>query len=113
MIKIYHNPRCSKSRAALALLEEKKLACTVVEYLKNPPSAAELKVLFQKLDMPPEEGIRKNEALYKATYKDKKFTSEEWFQIISENPILLERPIVEKNYKAVIARPTEKLVALL
>jgi arsenate reductase len=85
----------------------------VVEYLKTPPTAAELKAILQKLNMKPEELLRKVEKLYKESYVGKQLSDEEWIQVMVENPILIERPIVVKGNKAVVGRPTEKVMELL
>jgi len=112
-MKIYHNPRCSKSRQALALLEEKGAQAEVVEYLKTPPSQAELKKTLKKLGCKAEDIIRKNESLYKEKFKDKKMTEEQWIKALAENPVLIERPIVITDKKAVIGRPPEKVLELI
>jgi arsenate reductase (glutaredoxin) len=102
---IYHNPRCSKCREALDLLNENKCDIEIREYLKEPPSRKELKELVKKLNVKPEDIVRKSEPLYKEEYKDKKITGTQWLKILSENPILIERPIVIDGEKAVIGRP--------
>lgn len=108
-MKIYHNPRCSKSRLGKAYLEEKGLDFEVVEYLKNPISESELADLLMKLNMKPQELLRKNEAVYKSEFKGLNFTDEEWIKVMVENPKLIERPIVVNGNRAVVARPTEKI----
>lgn len=112
-IKIYHNPRCAKSREALNLIEEKGSKAVVVEYLKNPPTYAEIKDLLMKLNLKPQQIIRTNETLYKEKYKNKQFGDEEWIKILSENPILMERPIIVRNNKAIIGRPPQLVLELL
>ncbi|ABG58858.1 arsenate reductase (glutaredoxin) [Cytophaga hutchinsonii] len=104
MIKIYHNPRCQKSRTALAYVEERDENIEVVEYLKNPPTAKELKEVLQLLKMKPMDIIRKKETLYIDSYKDKEFTDAQWISILAEHPVLIERPILINKNKAVIAR---------
>ena len=113
MLKIYHNPRCSKSRETLELINKKGVAVEVVEYLKNVPSKKELKDVLMKLHLKPEQVIRKSETLYKEKLKGMKFSDEEWIQVMIENPILIERPIIVKNNKAVIGRPPENVLKLL
>ncbi len=113
MITIYHNNRCGKSRDALAILTEKNVEFKVVDYLKNPPTTKELESILRKLNMAPIDLIRKGEAIYKENYKDKTFTNAEWIQIIVNNPILIERPIIINSDKAVIGRPTENVLAIL
>jgi arsenate reductase len=110
---IYHNPRCTKSRAALALLQERGIEPRVVEYLKTPPTAAELKALLRKLNMKPEQLLRKGEDAYQAKLAGKKATDAQLIDAMTQDPILIERPIVVKGDRAVIGRPTEKLEELL
>src|SRR5690606_1070618 len=113
MIKIYHNNMCSKSRAALNLLKVNNEEIEVQEYLKEAPTKSELKEILKMLQMKPLELIRKNETLFKENYKDKNLTDEEWIEIMLENPVLIERPIVVKDGKAAIGRPIEKIIELL
>jgi arsenate reductase (glutaredoxin) len=109
MLKIYHNPRCSKSRAGLAYLNDNDIPREVVEYLKTPLSVDEMKKLFMKLNLKPADVVRTQEDIYKKELKGKNFTDEEWIRIILENPKLLKRPIVEGQTRAVIAIPPEKI----
>ncbi|MFO8129583.1 MAG: arsenate reductase (glutaredoxin) [Bacteroidales bacterium] len=113
MIRIFHNPRCKKSRAGLNYLKEKGIEPEVVHYMKNPPHEEELKRILQKLNKKPAGIIRTQEALYKSDYKDKDFTDGEWVKILTENPRLIRRPIVVKGYKAVIGDPPENIDHLL
>ena len=106
---IYHNPRCTKSRETLALIEKKKPE--IVEYLKTPPSATELKMLLKKLGLSVQDIIRKKEPLF--IEKDKKLSDEKWIAILVKNPVLIERPIVVKGNKAVIGRPPENVLKLI
>lgn len=110
---IYHNPRCSKSRQSLQLLRDNNVEPTIVEYLKEMPSKADLKLILAKLDLNITEVIRKGETVYKEKFKGKTFNDDEWLTIIAENPKLLERPIVVKGSKAVIGRPPENVIDLL
>ncbi|MBU1011636.1 MAG: arsenate reductase (glutaredoxin) [Bacteroidetes bacterium] len=112
MFTIYHNPRCSKSRAGLAYLESKKVEFQVVDYIKNPLSKKELKELLMKMNLKPIEIIRTQEDLYKSVLKGKKFTDDEWVRILIENPKLMQRPIVAKKHKAILAQPPEKIAEL-
>ena len=112
-VTIFHNPRCSKSREAMGLLEDSNCEIEVVEYLKETPTKKELKDLLMKLGLKPFDLVRTKEDIFIKKFKDKKFTDAEWLQIIVENPILLERPIIIDGYKAVIGRPVEKVVDLL
>src|SRR5262245_20686147 len=96
-ITLFHNPRCSKSRETLALLEQNGETPKVVEYLKTPPTAAELKAILGKLGMKAEELVRKGEELYKTRYAGKQLTEAQWIETMVENPVLIERPIVVKG----------------
>jgi len=108
MIEIWHNSRCSKSRAAFKFLEEKGVDFRVREYLKEPPSKQELQELLAKLNLSPSELIRKKEALFKElNLKDA--SQEELLEAMIAHPKLIERPIVIKDDKAIIARPLEEI----
>lgn len=109
---VYHNPQCSKSRCALDFLNEKKHSFEVVEYLKKPLTVKELSDLIKLLGIKPEDLIRKNEQVYKEHFKGKKLSDEEWIEAMINFPKLIERPIVVKDGKAVIARPTERISEL-
>lgn len=113
MIKIYHNPRCRKSRAGLQYLQDKNVDFEVVEYLKNPVSIEELEDLMMKLNKKPSEMVRTQEEIYKKQFKGKSFTDHEWLRIIVENPKLLKRPIIAKEYKAVWGDPAENIEEIL
>lgn len=112
-MKIYHNPRCSKSRCSLQILDEKGIDYELIKYLDTPPSRAELKEIITKLGLNPEALVRKGEKIFKEQFKGKSFTDEEWITILTENPILIERPIIVEGDKAVIGRPPEKVLTLL
>ena len=109
---IYHNPRCTKSRQGLALLEELKADYEVIEYLKELPTKAELKSVLKKLGMNAEELVRKSEAVYKSEFKGKTLSEDQWIAAMISEPKLIERPIIIKGDKAVIGRPTEKIKEL-
>ncbi|MDC6364513.1 MULTISPECIES: arsenate reductase (glutaredoxin) [Flavobacteriaceae] len=113
MIKIYHNPRCRKSREGLEILEKSGQTFEVVRYLEEIPSEEELKSVIQSLGIAPEDLLRKNEAVWKENFKGKHLSDEEIVQAMLEHPKLIERPIVVKGDKAVIGRPAEKISALL
>ena len=113
MIKIYHNTRCSKSRDVCTILEKKKVKTEIVEYLKTPPTQKEIKELLKMLGMKAEEIVRKGEPLYKEKFVSKKLTETQWIKALSENPILIERPIIVKGNKAIIGRPPERVLELL
>jgi arsenate reductase len=110
---IYHNPKCSKSRATLALLQEHEIEPKVIEYLKTPPTTAELKAIVAKLGIAPEQLVRKGEDVYKANYAGKKLTEAQWIEAMVSHPILIERPIVVSGSRAVIGRPPENVGQLL
>lgn len=111
-MKIYHNPRCSKSREALSIIRSKGVEPEIVDYLKKVPTKAEMKKLLAKLNLQPSAIVRKEEPLFKEKYATKKFEEEEWLQILLENPKLIQRPIVVLNNKAVIGRPPENVLDL-
>ena len=110
---IYHNPRCSKSRETLALLEQAGATPRIVEYLKNPPTAAELKALVSKLGIEPEQLVRKSEEIYKSRYAGKTLTAAQWIDAMVQHPVLIERPIVIKGKRAILGRPPENVKKLL
>ena len=112
-LTIYHNPRCSKSRSALALLQERKVPLQIVEYLKEPPTRAELASLRKKLGLAPSEWIRKGEAEYKAAGLDAKSPEDKLLDAMAKHPILIERPIVIRGDRAVVGRPPERVLELL
>ena len=109
MLQIYHNPRCRISRQVLEIIRNSGTEVEVTEYLKTIPTVKELKILLAKLNMKPLEIVRSGESLFKEKFKNKKFTDEEWLQILHENPLLIERPIVVKGNKAIICRPVENI----
>ncbi|MEI6455657.1 MAG: arsenate reductase family protein [bacterium] len=113
MIRIYHNPQCKKSRAGLAYLQGKGHPFEVVEYLKKPLTEKEFEMLLAKLNKKPDEVVRRQEDYFKKKLKGKQFHDHEWIKIILENPKLLQRPIVEGKYKAVIGDPAENIDVLL
>ncbi len=113
MITIYHNPRCSKSRQGIALLEESGKKFKIITYLKELLTKEELNLIIKKLGLEPIDLIRKNEQIWKENYKGKSLSNEEIIEIMLENPKLIERPIVSNNDKAVIGRPTEKIHTIL
>jgi len=112
-LTIYHNPRCSKSRHALALLGEAGEQPEVVEYLKTPPTRAELKALLKKLALMPAQIVRTGEDLYKKKYQGRDLSDEQWLDVLVENPVLMERPIVVKGERAIVGRPPEKVLEIL
>ncbi|SHM72211.1 arsenate reductase (glutaredoxin) [Polaribacter sp. KT 15] len=113
MIKIYHNPRCSKSRQGLAILEESKKEFEIVKYLEEIPSEKELKAIIEKLGVSPIQLVRKTEKIWKENFKGKELSDDEIVTAMIENPKLIERPIVINNNKAVIGRPPENIATIL
>ncbi|MDQ7002614.1 MAG: arsenate reductase (glutaredoxin) [Ghiorsea sp.] len=112
-IQIYHNPRCSKSRAALNLLEEKGVNYEVVDYLKNPPSVAELTAVLDKLGMEPQDLIRQGEAEYKEHVQGKNLSRDELIAMMVQHPKMIERPIVTNDLRAAIARPLALILPII
>ncbi|REH50549.1 arsenate reductase [Tenacibaculum gallaicum] len=109
MIKIYHNPRCSKSRQGLEILENSGKEFEIVKYLDNTPSEKELKEVIRLLNISPIDLIRKNEKIWKDEYKGKELSDAEVIKAMIENPKLIERPIVINGDKAVVGRPPETI----
>lgn len=112
-VTLFHNNRCSKSREALALLEAEGISPEIRYYLESPPTPEELKALLGKLHMKAEDLVRKNEPLYKEKYEGRKISEARWLKILSENPVLIERPVVIHGRKAVVARPPEKALEVV
>ncbi len=112
-IKIYHNPRCSKSRNGVKVLESAKVDFEIVKYLEEIPSKKELKEIIKMLGISPIQLIRKGEKIWKENYKGKELSDDEIITAMIENPKLIERPIVIKENKAVIGRPSENIEELL
>lgn len=115
MIKVYHNPRCRKSREALTYLEEKGVSFEVRYYMKDEESmtASELEEVLDALNMDALDLVRKNEALWKEEYRDLELGEDEVILAMIENPRLMERPIILNGDKAVVARPAEKAEEVL
>lgn len=112
-IVIYHNPRCSKSRAGLALLRERGIEPRVIEYLQTPPSREELRVLVGKLGIPAEQLVRKGEDAFTSQYAGRSMSEAQWIDAMATHPILIERPVVIRGDRAVIGRPPEKVLEML
>lgn len=114
MTTIYHNPRCSKSRASLQMLEEKGITPTIIKYLETPPDKQELTDLLEKLGLDAEQIVRKGEALFRELgLQGKQLSNAQWIDILAEHPQLIERPIVVNGNKAAIGRPIEKVIDIL
>ncbi|MBZ4044493.1 arsenate reductase family protein [Flavobacterium hibisci] len=113
MIQIYHNPRCGKSRTCLAFVDQSNQEYEIIPYLTETPSFDELKKLIGKLNLKPIELVRTKEKIWIENYKEKILTDSEIIQAMIENPILIERPIVIKDGKAIIGRDMEKVASFL
>ena len=112
-MKIYHNPRCRKSREGIKYLESKKINFEVIDYIKNNLSLDQIRNILKKLQFKPIELVRKNEAIWKEKYKGKDFTDQQLIKILSNEPKLIERPIIVSEKLAVIGRPAENIDKLL
>ncbi len=111
---IYHNPRCSKSRATLALLEENGIQATIIEYLKNPPTAKELDSMLTNLGIEPRQLIRKTEKEYKEAGLDNmELSRDQIIEAMVAYPKTIERPIVIKDGKVAVGRPPENILKIL
>jgi len=110
---IYHNPRCSKSRQALALLREQGIEPEIVEYLKAPPGVIEIDRILRALDMEPEALMRKGEDAYKDHVKGKRLSRGQLVELMVAHPVLIERPIVVNGDKAALGRPPERVLEIL
>jgi arsenate reductase len=113
MIKIYHNPRCQKSREGLAFLKATGKEFEIVKYLDNNISEKELKGIIFKLGIKPIDLIRKNESIWKSDFKDKKLSDAEIVKAMIDHPKLIERPIIVNNEQAVIGRPSKKIKTII
>ncbi|GGG45476.1 arsenate reductase (glutaredoxin) [Bizionia arctica] len=113
MIKIYHNPRCGKSRAGLEILEKSGKEVEIVKYLENIPSKEELRHILSLLNIKAEALIRTNEAIWKENYKGKNLTEDQLIEAMVSHPKLIERPIVINGERAVIGRPPEKILDII
>jgi arsenate reductase len=113
MIKIYHNPRCKKSREGMAILENSGKEFEIVNYLNDFPTEKELSEIIKMLAISPIQLVRKTEKIWKENYKGKALSDAEIITAMVQNPKLIERPIVIHNNKAVIGRPPENILELL
>ena len=112
-MKIYHNPRCRKSREALNIIRNYGIEPEVVLYLDTPPSRQEIRDVLSKLKITAKELVRKEEKLYKEEYRGKELTEEQWITVLADNPKLIQRPVVINGKKAIIGRPPESVHVLL
>ena len=112
-MKIYHNPRCRKSRETLGLIQQAGIEPEIVLYLENPPTVTELKELIGMLGISASDLVRRGETIWKEQYKGKKLSDEEIIHAMTEHPKLIERPIVVKEGRAVLGRPPENVEVFL
>mgnify|MGYP001197674298 CR=1 FL=1 len=112
-MKIYHNPRCSKSRQTLEIIKKNKKEFEIVEYLKEILSISDLELIIEKLGITAVELVRKNELIWKENYKGKNLSDKEIVQAMIENPKIMERPIVVNGEKAVLGRPPENVLKII
>ena len=112
-MKIYHNPRCRKSRETLNIVQNQGIEPEIVLYLETPPSRKEIRNLLKQLNLKAVDLVRKEEKLYKEEYRGKELTEEQWITVMADNPKLIQRPIVVLDGKAIIGRPPESVHVLL
>jgi len=113
-IKIFHNPRCSKSRQTLTILEDNGIDVDIIEYLKESPNKETLLQIINLLDIKPRDLIRKGETVYKEKLlNSENLTDDDLVQFMVDNPILIERPIVYDDNRAIIGRPPENVLIFL
>jgi arsenate reductase len=112
-MKIYHNPRCRKSRETLEIIQDAGVEPEVIEYLKDVPTESELKELVGMLGIKPYDLLRRGEADFKDNFKGKDLSDDEWIAAMVKYPKLIERPIVVKQKKSVLGRPPENVKTLL
>ncbi|MCR4032454.1 MULTISPECIES: arsenate reductase family protein [Flavobacterium] len=113
MIQIYHNPRCGKSRNCLAFIEQSNQEFEIIPYLTETPSFDELTVLLKQLNLEPLQLVRTKEKIWIENFKGKTLTNDEIIKAMVENPILIERPIVVKDGKAIIGRDPDLVASFL
>ncbi|MDI9258426.1 MULTISPECIES: arsenate reductase family protein [Flavobacterium] len=113
MLQILHNPRCGKSRTCLAFLDDNTIAYEIRNYIENPLTKEEIKILLQKLDMKPIELVRVNETVWVENYKGKKLTNTAIINAMVKFPILIQRPIIVQDNRAFIGREPETLEKIL
>ncbi|RKE95222.1 arsenate reductase (glutaredoxin) [Ichthyenterobacterium magnum] len=113
MIVIYHNPKCSKSRESLEILETQKANHEVIKYLDQPLESEKLGKIIKLLNISPIELIRKNETIWKDNFKGLEFTDKELIDVMAKYPQLIERPIIINGDKAVIGRPPKRILDII
>ena len=112
-MKIYHNPRCAKSRQTLNIIKEAGHEVEIINYLNTPLTEDELHEIYDKLNLPIEYLIRTGEEIYKTEYKGKELSDDEWLKALAQHPKMMERPIVVDETKAILGRPPENVNKLL
>ena len=112
-MKIYHNPRCSKSRETLSILQKKRIGIDIIRYLDTPLSIKEIKSILRKLDISPHKMIREEEDIWKKKNKNKSLSDEQIIQLMVDHPKIIERPIVINQNQGIIARPPEKVLTII
>jgi len=112
-VTVWHNPRCSKSRAAIQILEEKNCEIEIIKYLDTKPDVNQIKIILKMLGITPRELMRQKEALYKEMNLKEESSDEALISAMANYPKLIERPIIVKDGHAIIARPTDKIVEFL
>lgn len=112
-MKIYHNPRCSKSRQTLEILIKKNADFEIVEYLKDKLSITDLEEIISKLELNTIELVRKNESVWKEKFKGRNLNNKEIIQAMIDNPKIIERPIVVNRNKAILGRPPENVLKII
>ena len=112
-MKIYHNPRCRKSRETLSILIETNVKFEIIEYLKNPLKKSEIKNILSMLKISAKDLIRKEDKFFKENFKGKNLTDVQYLELLYKYPILMQRPIVVKNQSAVLGRPPINVLDLL
>jgi arsenate reductase (glutaredoxin) len=113
MIRIYHNPRCRKSRAGLEYLQTKTSDFEIIDYIRNGISEDEIREILSKMNTAPSKLVRTQEDLYKKELKGKEISGEEWISILAENPRLIQRPLIVTEHEAVLGQPSENIDNLL
>jgi len=108
-VTLYYKPTCGTCQKVKAMLEEKGINFIAIEYLKTPPSESELDAILKKLQMEPQDLVRKKEPIYQEKFAGKTLSRAQWLKILHDNPVLIERPIVVMGEQAIVARPPEKL----
>jgi len=112
-MKIYHNPRCSKSRKTLSLIQENRKEVEIIEYLENTLAFEDLELILVKLGISPIHLVKVKEEIWRENYKGKEMSDDEIIKAMVDNPKIIERPIVINGTKAIIGRPPERVLEIL